>query len=457
MSGRRWFGTDGIRGRVGGEAINESFFFRLGQAWGRFLEEKSGGGSGVLLARDTRGSGIGLEAAFCAGLEKVGGKAETLGVVPTPVLCWQMTHRGKEGAVMLTASHNPSSDNGIKFFRPPGRKLRDSEEEALEAFLAEAAVPEGNLKEGWGAGEAEAKETWMGDWEAYAEAVAKNFAELDLSGRKVVLDTANGATWAVAPALLRKRGAELVLMGGSPDGQNINAETGSEFPGKLAERVVREGADWGIAHDGDGDRVVLVDETGAVIDGDQILYLLATDDVARGDLPKNTVVTTVQSNLGLDLSLGRRGVKVKRVSVGDRHVSEAMQAEGLRWGGESSGHVICGDYQWTGDGMVAALAVLRVLERRGEPLSVAVRELQRVPQVTSKREVPAKPPLEELRNLSGVIQEAEESLAGQGRVMVRYSGTEPVMRFLVEAPTQELAMEWRQRLETALEEDWKGS
>ncbi|MCC5788672.1 MAG: phosphoglucosamine mutase [Opitutales bacterium] len=450
MSGT-FFGTDGIRGKVGVTPVTPEFFYRLGLAWAKIRREAGAApGTTVLTARDTRQSGCSLEKAFARGVEEGQLTPRSLGVVPTPVLCWQMGNLKAGSAAMLTASHNPASDNGIKFFLPPGRKLTIAEENALESALgtfetndAQPVVP----------AKPAVAETWEGDSSAYVERVLDHFSEVSLKGVRIALDTAHGATWKVAPELLRGLGADVFSLGAQPDGQNINDRVGSEHPEGLREMILSRQCDLGIAHDGDGDRVVLMDGDGGLLDGDQLLYILAVSALQRGDLPGKKVVATVQSNVGLDQSLAAWGIAVKRVSVGDRWVSEAMQAEGLRWGGESSGHLICGTYQWTGDGMVAALSALQVWEETGRDWGAAAKGFRKVPQRSGKLPVRHKPKLETLPRLSAACAEAERELAGKGRIMLRYSGTESVLRILVEAPTRELAQNWFKRLEHIAREE----
>ncbi|MCH8474299.1 MAG: phosphoglucosamine mutase [Opitutales bacterium] len=447
MSGA-FFGTDGIRGKVGLTPITPEFFYRLGLAWAKIRREAGAdAGTIVLTGRDTRESGPELEKAFARGIEEGHLKARSLGVVPTPVLCWQMGNLKAGSAAMLTASHNPASDNGIKFFLPPGRKLTIAEEKEVENCLERIAperLPEPQAEEG---------ANWGGEYRPYLETVLGNFSDLSLKGLRIALDTAHGATWEIAPQLLRGLGAEVVCLGTQPDGQNINDQVGSEHPEALRAMVLAQKCNLGIAHDGDGDRVVLMDGDGDLLDGDQLLYILAVNARQRGDLPRDKVVATVQSNVGLDQSLAAQGIEVKRVPVGDRWVSEAMHAEGLRWGGESSGHLICGAYQWTGDGMVAALSALRVWIEAGRDWSTASKGFRKVPQGSGKLPVARKPKLETLPRLSKACEEAERELAGTGRIMLRYSGTEAVLRILVEAPTKELVQHWFDRLETIAREE----
>jgi phosphoglucosamine mutase len=437
---RRYFGTDGVRGPYGGPVINEEFAVRLGFAAGRWI----GGTGRILIGRDTRGSGASLELALARGLRASGATPVSLGVLPTPAVSRAVRRQAAALGVVITASHNPAEDNGIKFFGPGGVKLSDLQEEEIERSLIDATsrrlsdTPEIPLS---------TETTAVSD---YIETAMKLLPADALSGWKIVLDTANGATCATSPEVLRRFGAEVIGIGDAPDGRNINAGVGSEHPDRLAERVRTTGARLGVAHDGDGDRCVLCDEQGAVLDGDEILTLLATDALARGSLAKQTLVVTVQSNLGVDAAISSAGGRVCRTAVGDRYVVERMFAEGANLGGESSGHIICADISPTGDGLVAALKVIAVMRERARPLSELRRVLNRFPQITSALRVREKRPLEQLTALLGEIHALEAELGSRGRVLVRYSGTEAKLRLLVEGPTDAIVRKGLARLESAV-------
>ncbi|HTO02319.1 MAG TPA: phosphoglucosamine mutase, partial [Opitutus sp.] len=367
---RKYFGTDGVRGPYGGVVVNEDFAERLGEAVARWL----GGKGRVLIGRDTRASGASLERAIARGLRRGGSEPFSLGVVPTPAVARAVLKEQAALGVVITASHNPASDNGIKFFGPRGMKLTDEEESQIEQELREVIVGEVNE---------ELIPTVAGasiDYIAIAQTLLPSQA---LAGWKIVLDTANGATCATSPAVFRALGAEVIGIGCSPDGQNINAGVGSEHPERLAERVRTAGARLGVAHDGDGDRCVLCDELGVVLDGDEIMTILAMHALSCGTLVKQTLVTTVQSNLGVDAAITHAGGRVCRTSVGDRYVIERMQENGAMLGGESSGHIICADVSPTGDGLIAALKVVEVMLATGKPLSELRRVLVRYPQLTA--------------------------------------------------------------------------
>mgnify|MGYP000861211375 FL=1 len=397
---RQYFGTDGVRGPYGGPVINESFAARLGAAAGRWI-----GGSGrVVIGRDTRASGESLAAAVARGLASAGLTPVLLGAAPTPAVARAVRTQGAVLGVVITASHNPACDNGIKLFSRTGVKLTDEDEAAIEQALpsevpASAAVF--------------STADVLADYMAATGAILPAHA---LRGWKIVLDTANGATCATSPAVLRALGAEVIGLGDSPDGKNINAGVGSEHPGPLAQRVREVGARLGIAHDGDGDRCILCDERGEVLDGDEILTILATHAHRQGKLAAQTLVVTVQSNLGVDAALGALGGRVARTDVGDRYVIERMFATGATLGGESSGHIICSEISPTGDGLVAALKTIEVMLATGRPLSELRGALAKFPQRSLALKVREKRPLETLPTLPRAIEALERELGSQGRV-----------------------------------------
>jgi phosphoglucosamine mutase len=359
-------------------------------------------------------------------------------VLPTPAVARAVWLTGARMGVVITASHNPAADNGIKFFGNGGVKLNDVQEDQVESFLDD----EGPLPEPW-------LETRPGALEDYIAAVQTLLPVGALQGWRIALDTANGATCATSPAVLRALGAEVIGIGDKPDGHNINAGVGSEHPERLAELVRASGARLGIAHDGDGDRCVLCDERGDVLDGDEILTILATHALAGGALAKKTLVTTVQSNLGVDAAVAAAGGRVVRTAVGDRYVIERMLAEGAILGGESSGHVIYAGVSPTGDGLVAALRVIEVMRTTRKPLSELRRVLVKFPQVTAALVVLEKKPLATLPRLTAAIRGLEAELGARGRVLVRYSGTEAKLRLLVEGPTEEVVSAGLAQLEAA--------
>ncbi len=435
---RRYFGTDGVRGPFGGPVINVSFAARLGYAAGVW----AGGKGTALIGRDTRASGETLAAAVASGLRAAGIEPLLLGVLPTPAVARAVRQEGATLGVVITASHNPAADNGIKFFSGSGIKLTDTDEEAIEALLPPdprparpGAIVRRNLVE------------------PYIEAAAALLSPGSLSGWRIVLDTANGATCGTSPMVLRLLGAEVVGLGDTPNGANINEGVGSEHPEPLAERVRSEGARLGIAHDGDGDRCVLCDERGAVLDGDEILTLLALHALKAGRLPQGKLVVTVQSNLGVDAAVAAAGGTILRTDVGDRYVIERMLAEGATLGGESSGHIICSDVSPTGDGLVAALKVIEVMKATGLPLSILRQALRKFPQRTAALNVCEKRPLAGLAAINQAIAEVQSGFGASGRVLVRYSGTEAKLRLLVEGPDDASVSAALARLESAVRSD----
>lgn len=420
---RQYFGTDGVRGPYGGPLINEDFAERLARAAGAFFREKSGGQlTRAVVGRDTRASGEPLSEAIVAALVAAGLEVCDAGVVPTPAVAGAMEDLDAGMGVMITASHNPANDNGIKFFGAGGRKLTDGEELEIENFLGLADLP--TAPGGW------AGPSPVGG--GYADRMQAVLPEGCLGGWRIVVDAAHGATAVTTPRVLAALGAELQLLGNAPDGANINDGVGSQHPQAMVDAVRRTGATLGIAHDGDGDRVVLCDETGFLLDGDDLLAILGLHALGHGTLPHDTLVATIQSNLGLDRALEKAGGKVVRTNVGDRYVVDEMVRGGFGIGGESSGHVVLLDLGKTGDGLATALKVIEVMLATGKPLSELRQCWTKFPQVSATLRVQRKIPLPDLAAFSDALARAEAGLGANGRVLVRYSGTEPMLRFLVE-------------------------
>lgn len=441
MKSRLYFGTDGVRGPYGGELINEDFAARLAEAAARWVSAQGMTGGRVLIGRDTRESGPALLAAIAGGLKAAGFIPVSLGVCPTPAVARAVKNAGAPLGVVITASHNPASDNGIKFFGTGGMKLTDEQELAIEGLLPER---------GAAAAVHVSEESAL---DAYRAAALALLPARALAGWKIVLDTAHGATCATSPAVLRALGAEVIGLGDQPTGKNINEGTGSEHPAGMAALVKSRGAQLGIAHDGDGDRCVLCDEQGAVLDGDELLTVLGHHALVTGTLKQNTLVITVQSNLGVDAAIRAAGGRVCRTPVGDRYVIERMRAEGATLGGESSGHIVCSDLSPTGDGLIAALKIIEVMVATGKPLSVLRQLLKKFPQGTRALVVKEKIPVERCRLLPAEIALLEAELGADGRVLVRYSGTEPKLRLLVEGPSQTRVDAALDRLEKAARTD----
>jgi len=445
----RYFGTDGIRG-VANQELTPELAYRVGRAAG-YLLRKGEGAPQVVVGRDPRISGTLLECALVAGLLSVGAEVVRLGVFTTPGVAYMTRALGADAGAVISASHNPMEDNGIKFFGPDGFKLSAAVEDALEAHLE----GEDRLPRPIGAG--------IGRFVDYPESVQKYLAFLkqtvsvDLSGRKIVLDCANGAASPVAERLFVDLGAEVLSICCRPDGTNINAGCGSTKPAKLAETVVREGADLGLAFDGDADRLIAVDSQGEIVDGDRILGILAEELQARSALPQNTIVGTVMTNEGLAQYLATKGIRVERVAVGDRYILERMRERGYALGGEPSGHVILLAWHTTGDGLLTALALLQVLQAR----KVALRDLaftwKAYPNILVNVRVASKEGWDSREGIQAAIAEAQEALAGKGRIVVRPSGTEPLLRVMVEAEERTLAETLARRIAEAIAREMGGS
>ncbi|WP_160123210.1 phosphoglucosamine mutase [Rhodovarius lipocyclicus] len=424
---RRLFGTDGIRGTANKAPMDAATALRLGQAAGRFFNRGSYRHR-VIIGKDTRLSGYMLEPALTAGFVSAGMDVVLVGPLPTPAIALLTRSMRADLGVMISASHNPYEDNGIKLFGPEGLKLSDADEMEIEALMAgdlsPALAPPSRL------GRASRLEDAPG---RYIEAVKQTFPRgHTLEGMRIVVDCAHGAGYKVAPTVLWELGAEVVPIGVSPDGFNINKGCGSTHPAPLAELVRERRADLGIALDGDADRLVLVDEEGTTIDGDQILALIAERWHAEGRLRGDGVVATVMSNMGLERMLARKGLTLHRTAVGDRYVAERMREIGCNLGGEQSGHMIMSDFGTTGDGLVAALQVLALLVEEKRPASLACRRFTPLPQKLHNLRHSGGKPLAR-PEVKAAIAAEEAELNGRGRVLIRESGTEPVIRVMVEA------------------------
>ncbi len=423
MGDRRWFGTDGIRGRVGSEPITPDFVLRLGWAAGRVFARE--GVRRILIGKDTRVSGYMLESALEAGLSAAGVDVQLTGPMPTPAVAYLTRTFRCDAGVVISASHNPYYDNGIKFFSSKGDKLDDAIEDAIEAQLERPleTVDSSVL------GKARRVEDAAGRYIEFCKAtVGHGFR---LPNWRIVLDCAHGATYHVAPAVFRELGADVIEMGVSPDGFNINEGVGATAPQALAERVVAERADLGIAFDGDGDRVVMVDAEGNLVDGDELLYIIARYR-SRARCLVGGVVGTVMTNLGMEAALREQRIDFVRAKVGDRHVLAECEARGWQLGGESSGHILCLDVHSTGDGIVSALQVLNALVESEESLAQARAQLERFPQVLINVRATEPARFREFAPIVQAISRVERELGEGGRVLVRPSGTEPLVRVMVE-------------------------
>jgi phosphoglucosamine mutase len=427
---RKYFGTDGVRGRVGEAPITPEFVMHLGYAAGRVLTAMdshlaAGIRPAVLIGKDTRISGYMLESALQAGLSAAGVDVLLTGPMPTPAIAYLTRALRAQAGIVISASHNPFEDNGIKFFSAEGTKLPDAIEHAVEAELEKPlqVMSSGLL------GKARRINDAAGRYIEFCKSTFPN--ALDLRGLKIVVDCAHGATYHVAPDVFHELGAEVIAIGNRPDGLNINEACGSTHPQQMCEAVLHHGADLGIAFDGDGDRVVMADGTGQLLDGDQLLYIIAVHRQHSGYL-RGGVVGTLMSNLGFEHALGARGIPFARAKVGDRYVLELMNDHGWQLGGENSGHILCLDKHSSGDGIIAALQVLRALRESGKSLQELVSDVTMYPQVLINVTVKQKLDLSANPDIQQALKRAESELNGHGRVLLRPSGTEPKVRVMVE-------------------------
>jgi len=422
---KQYFGTDGIRGKVGTAPITPDFMLRLGWACGRVFAAQGTGRPSVIIGKDTRVSGYMFESALEAGLVAAGVDVKLLGPMPTPAVALLTRTQNASAGIVISASHNPFYDNGIKFFCHRGAKLADSVELAIEAALDQPIVTVDSDKLGKAVRIVDA----AGRYIEFCKATLPE--GISLRGLKLVVDCAHGATYHIAPSVFSELGAEVITIGATPDGYNINAGFGSTAPASLQQAVVAHGADLGIAFDGDGDRVLFVDADGSVVDGDELLYVIATHRVAAGRSDAG-VVGTLMSNMGLELALADLGLDLLRAKVGDRYVRELMVANDWQLGGESSGHIICSDVTTTGDGIVAALQVLAAVVASQKTLMTLRSGMKKLPQVLLNVPIEGAIDLGGNAAVMAACAEVERQLAGRGRLLLRPSGTEPVVRVMVE-------------------------
>ena len=427
---RRYFGTDGIRGLTNTPPMTAAIAMKVGQAAGRhFLRGHHT--HRVVIGKDTRLSGYMMESALVAGFTSVGMDVTLLGPMPTPAVAMLTRSMRADLGVMISASHNPFHDNGIKLFGPDGYKLSDDDEAAIEALLDE----EIGLAEPSSIGRARRIDDAQGRYIHFAKATFPEHLRLD--GLKIVIDCAHGAAYKVAPKALWELGAEVIAIGVAPDGFNVNDKVGSTHPKALQLEVLESGADIGIALDGDADRLIVVDERGQIVDGDQLMALIAARAAEAGTLKGGALVATVMSNLGLERFLAGRGIALHRAAVGDRHVLELMRTSGCNVGGEQSGHIILSDHATTGDGLVAALQILAALVATGKPASELLHLFDPLPQLLKNVRFKGGTPLE-TEGVKAAIAEAEAALAGKGRLLIRKSGTEPLIRVMAEGEDKAL-------------------
>jgi len=432
---KKIFGTDGVRGVANVEPVTAETALKLGRAAAHVFTQLNprtipeGARPKIVLGKDTRLSGYMLENALVAGITSLGVDVLIIGPLPTPGVAYITRALRADAGIVLSASHNSYEDNGIKFFRHDGYKLDDQIEQKIEQLVFAGEVDSIRPTAGK-IGRAARIDDALGRYVEFAKA---SFSRgMSLEEMRVAVDAANGAAYKSTPCVLRELGAEVIIAHNEPNGMNINAKCGSTHPREIQRLVKESGADIGITHDGDADRVLLCDENGEIVDGDEILAIAALDLLRVGQLRENTLVATVMSNFGLNETLAANGGKVVRTKVGDRYVIEEMVQRNLNLGGEQSGHIIFRDLTTTGDGIISALQILRIMHKTGQPLSKLKTCLKKYPQAQRNLVVKAKPPIEELREVVKLRDEVERELAGQGRVLLRYSGTEPKIRLLIE-------------------------
>ena len=447
------FGTDGVRGTANVEPVTAETALKLGRSAAHVFKNleatpRDQGKHRIVIGKDTRLSGYMLENAISSGILSMGVDVLFIGPLPTPGVAYATRSLRADAGIVITASHNPYADNGIKFFGPDGHKLADNIENMVEELVFSGEI-ENVRPRAEAIGKAVRIEDALGRYIEYAKSSFPRRMTLD--GMRIVVDCANGATYKATPCVLRELGAETFVYGDAPDGTNINKECGSMHPENLAARVKEYRADIGIAHDGDGDRVILCDENGTVLDGDDVMAICGLDMIANGTLNKKTLVTTIMSNAGLDEVIKKAGGKIVRTNVGDKNVIDEMLRNDYNLGGEESGHLIFGDHSSTGDGLVAALQVLATMKNKDSRLSKLAKCWKRFPKLVTNIRVKEKPPLESLDGVLDLVKDAEKALkASGGRILLRYSGTEPKIRLLIESTDKKLIDEWTTKIADAI-------
>jgi phosphoglucosamine mutase len=448
------FGTDGVRGTANLEPVTAETALKLGRAAAHVFKnlETQSRGRGkhkIVIGKDTRLSGYMLENAISSGILSMGVDVLFIGPLPTPGVAYVTRSLRADAGIVITASHNPYTDNGIKFFHADGYKLDDKIEGEIERLVFSGEVEKIQPSAEY-IGKAVRIDDALG---RYIEHAKSSFPKrLTLEGMKIVLDCGHGAAYKASPCVLRELGAEVFVYGNAPDGKNINLDCGSMHPEVMCKKVVEHGAHLGIAHDGDADRVLLCDEIGALIDGDDIMAIAALEMLAEKTLAENTVVSTVMSNAGLETAIKNAGGKMLRTAVGDKNVIDEMLRSDFNFGGEQSGHLIFRDYATTGDGLVAALQILRIMKAKGAPLSKLAKCWTRFPQLVTNVKVREKKPFEQLDGISQLVAAAEKELSAQGgRLLLRYSGTEPKARLLVEGRDTAVLKKWSDQICCAIQ------
>lgn len=449
---KKLFGTDGIRGTANQFPMTPDIVMKVGQAMGYILRRSHRKNSHpkVVIGKDTRISGYMVELALTSGLNSMGVHVELLGPLPTPGIGFVTRNMRADAGIVISASHNAYMDNGIKIFAADGYKIPDSMEREIETLVNETDMTP-LLAGSNDIGRSKRIDDVAGRYIVYA----KNAFPLEhtLEGMRIVLDCANGASYKVAPAIFQELGAELIVLGNTPNGFNINDKSGALYPARVAEQVLQYRADVGISLDGDADRVVMVDDKGRIVNGDHILAIAALHLKSKGTLSKNTVVATQMSNFGLDKLMNENGINVIRTDVGDKYVVEEMRKNSYCLGGEQSGHIIFLDHSTTGDGCVAALNVLAVMKDSGLPLSALNEKMDDVPQVLINTRVRRREELSKIKGYSELVAEIEAKLKGQGRLFIRFSGTEPVIRVLVEGPDRNAISRYAEQIASLLEKE----
>lgn len=446
---RKLFGTDGIRGRAREFPLDRQSMTALGEALAHRLSEAGGRPPRVLLGMDTRESGPEIAGALAAGIRARGGEAVLIGVIPTPGVAVLCRRTSADAGISISASHNPWEDNGVKVFGSDGMKLSDELEKQTEEEMM-------LLRDESGSGEIDSLDDSPDLLHQYEEFLLEGLRPGALDGLHVVLDTGNGAAWQLAPDVFARLGADVETIHNSPDGRNINEGCGALHPEPLAERVRASGAAFGVAFDGDADRAIFVDDQGKIRDGDEIILLWARELRRKGTLPQGLVVTTVMSNLGFERQLAHEGLRLLRANVGDKYVLEMMRENGAMLGGEQSGHIIDLSRHTTGDGIYTAVSVAQVLRGAGKPMS-QLHTFDPMPQVLVNQKVAAKPPLDTLERYNEVLDQEQQRLGSSGRILVRYSGTENLVRVMVEGESDEEIRRTADTLRQVLQEEIEAS
>jgi phosphoglucosamine mutase len=434
--GNRLFGTDGVRGTAGEPPLDPETIARLGAALVRVLPHKDHGR--ILVGRDTRESGAWIEQALARGIRSEDANLVSAGVIPTPGVAYLTRSMDFDAGVVISASHNPFQDNGIKVFSGRGEKFDEAREAQIEALIHDAGFTVDTTHDV----AVDQQHDLVTAYARHQGEVLPDSAPLLRKGTRIALDCANGATTSVAPQLFRALGFDVTVIGNEPDGRNINLGCGSTHPNKLSALVRADGYRLGVAFDGDGDRAILIDHTGNIVDGDAVMLMCAKHMQAQGRLRGNAVVATVMSNIGLELALKALGIELVRAPVGDKYVMEEIIKRDLSLGGEQSGHVIFSDFLFTGDGITTALSVLRTMAETGKELAELAADLKTFPQVLVNVRVKEKRELKSVPDVAAVMQRVEQRLDGQGRLLVRYSGTEPLLRIMIEGQDQNEIQSW---------------